>query len=279
MASADMTARMRSLSEFPADRRAAVTGLFCDIDDTLTSGGRLTASAYAALERLHRAGLTVVPITGRPAGWCDLIARFWPVSAVVGENGAFYFAFDRRKKRMTRRYQQSEAQRAEGRRKLEDLKDRVLSAFPGTAVASDQHYREADLAIDYCEDVAPLGRDQAERIAEMMRQAGATAKVSSIHVNCWFGSYDKLTMARLLMSEVFAVDLDRQEQDFVFIGDSPNDEPMFAHFTNSVAVANIADFEGQLEHLPSYVTEAREGAGFAELAESLLTTRTTVDAA
>ncbi|HEV7820000.1 MAG TPA: HAD hydrolase family protein, partial [Burkholderiales bacterium] len=85
---------MKQLAEFPGAERARIRGVFCDIDDTLTTGGKLTAAAYAALEALQRAGLLVVPITGRPAGWCDQIARMWPVHAVVGENGAFYFRYD-----------------------------------------------------------------------------------------------------------------------------------------------------------------------------------------
>ena len=68
--------------------------MLADIDDTLTTHGKLTAAAYAALERLQRAGKLVIPITGRPAGWCDHIARMWPVDAVVGENGAFYMRYD-----------------------------------------------------------------------------------------------------------------------------------------------------------------------------------------
>ncbi|HEU0290571.1 MAG TPA: HAD hydrolase family protein, partial [Burkholderiales bacterium] len=84
---------MLPLSEFPVEVRRSIRGVLCDIDDTLTTGGRLTAGAYGAMERLQQAGLPVIPITGRPAGWCDHIARMWPVAAVVGENGAFYFRY------------------------------------------------------------------------------------------------------------------------------------------------------------------------------------------
>ena len=66
-----------------------VTSLLFDIDDTLTTEGRLTGAAYAALERFKVAGKRAIAVTGRPAGWCDHIARMWPLDAVVGENGAF----------------------------------------------------------------------------------------------------------------------------------------------------------------------------------------------
>ncbi len=97
---------------WPPAALARLRGLLCDIDGTITSDGRLSASAYAALEALQSAGLLVIPVTGRPAGWCDLIARFWPVAAVVGENGAFYFRYDHATHRMTRRYARSHAERA-----------------------------------------------------------------------------------------------------------------------------------------------------------------------
>ena len=104
------------LEVFPLAERQRVRGVLADIDDTLTSDGRLTAQAYGAMERLQAAGLLVIPITGRPAGWCDLIARFWPVDAVVGENGAFYFHFNRVERRVVRHFQVAEATRVENRK-------------------------------------------------------------------------------------------------------------------------------------------------------------------
>ena len=245
-----------------------VSAVLTDIDDTLTSEGKLTAEAYSALERLQRAGFRVVPVTGRPAGWCDHIARMWPVDAVVGENGAFYFYYANG--RLERRFQQDEASRAEKRARLSGIAAGILAAVPGCALASDQPYRETDLAIDYCEDVPPLPLAAAERIASLMRQAGLTAKVSSIHVNGWFGDYDKLATARQLFAERFGLDLEQANRQAVFAGDSPNDAPMFGFFHNSVGVANVQRFEGLLEEKPRYVTRAPSGAGFRELAEHLL---------
>jgi hypothetical protein len=103
-----------------------------------------------------------------------------------------------------------------------------------------------------------------------MRQAGLTAKVSSIHVNGWFGDYDKLATTRRLFAERFGLDLDAANREVVFAGDSPNDAPMFAFFENSVGVANVRRFEGVLADKPKYVTHAASGAGFAELVDHLL---------
>ena len=72
---------MRAITEMPQQVAASITVVLADIDDTITTDGRLTAEAYTALENLHKAGIRVAPVTGRPAGWCDMIARFWPVFA------------------------------------------------------------------------------------------------------------------------------------------------------------------------------------------------------
>jgi HAD superfamily hydrolase (TIGR01484 family) len=236
-----------------------------DIDDTLTTGGKLSAGAYAALESLQRGGKRVIPVTGRPAGWCDHIARMWPVDAVVGENGAFYFWFADGK--LGKRFIEDSTTRARHRGELETISKTILQQVPGTAIASDQRYRETDLAIDYCEDVPALSLARAERIADLMRQAGLTAKISSIHVNGWFGHYDKLATARKLFAERFGLDLEAVKRHVVYAGDSPNDAPMFGFFENSVGVANVRRFPGLA---PKYVTQAEAGAGFAELAAHLL---------
>jgi HAD superfamily hydrolase (TIGR01484 family) len=245
-----------------------VKAVLVDLDGTLTTDGVLTAEAYAALERLKRGGKIVVPVTGRPAGWCDHIARMWPVDAVVGENGAFYFWHAEGK--LHRRYWDQEPGRDAKRARLEAIAQRILAAVPGCAIAADQRYRETDLAIDYCEDVPPLPLEAAERIAQLMRAEGLTAKVSSIHVNGWFGEYDKLAMTRLLFAERFAMELSAANRSVAFVGDSPNDAPMFAFFENSVGVANVRRFEARLPAAPSYVTRAPSGEGFAELAAHLL---------
>ena len=247
-----------------------IRGLFFDIDDTLTTEGRLTSGSYAALDRWKAAGKIAVPITGRPAGWCDHIARMWPVDAVVGENGAFYFRYDPVARALEKHFLFDEAVRTANRTRMAAVRDRIFAEIPGCALASDQLYREADLAIDFCEDVAPLGLAVAERIAVLMREAGMTAKVSSIHVNGWFGDYDKLGMTRTLARERLATDLDESGDCFAFVGDSPNDAPMFAYFRNSVGVANVKRYEGLLAAKPAFVTRGEAGTGFAELVTHLL---------
>lgn len=264
---------MRTIDTADPATLSRIRFVLTDIDDTVTTDGRLPASSYAALERLQNAGLVVIPVTGRPAGWCDMIARFWPVDAVVGENGAFHFSYDHGSHTMRRGYFMPAAERAANRARLDAIAARVLHEVPGAAVASDQAYREADLAIDFCEDVPALPQDAIDRIVEIFRVAGAQAKVSSIHVNGWFGDYDKLSMTRAMMKQRFAVDLDKERDHVAFVGDSPNDEPMFAFFPVSVGVANIRDSLHRLRSLPSLVTRDRGGDGFVEFADHLLTSR------
>jgi HAD superfamily hydrolase (TIGR01484 family) len=265
--------RLRPLAEFPAADRRRIRGVFTDIDETLSTEGRITAEAYSALARLKDAGLIVIPVTGRPAGWCDHIARMWPVDAVVGENGAFYFWLDPKAGKLRQRFLQSAAERSAGRERLTRLEKQILKEVPGSGIASDQPYRIADLAIDFCEDVPPLPREAVDRIVGLFEAAGATAKVSSIHVNGWFGSYDKLGMTRIAMRELFDIDIDSARDEFVFLGDSPNDAPMFGFFPNAIGVANVRDLAGRMDALPRWITQARSGAGFAEAVDAILAAR------
>ena len=264
---------MQPLATAPRALLAGVKAVLTDIDDTLTLHGRLPAEAFDAMWKLHRAGIKVVPITGRPAGWCDLIARQWPVDGVVGENGAFSFRYDEAARKMVRVYAQSPEVRRANTEKLWKIADRVLKDFPGTAIASDQAYREIDVAIDFCEDVPPLPLATAQAIAEAFHREGAAAKVSSIHVNAWFGDHDKLTMSRRFLAESLDIRLEKDLNHIAYCGDSPNDAPMYAVFPLGVGVANIRPYAKLMPHLPNYVTTSEGGHGFAEFADAVLKAR------
>ncbi len=261
---------MKSFQQFPQKFRSKIRFVLTDIDDTLTLSGRLPAAVFTSMERLQHNSIHVIPITGRPAGWCDHIARMWPVDGVVGENGAFYFRYDEDRKKMNRQYFIPEKQRQKDRQKLNKLKQEILQEVPGSQISADQVYREADLAIDFCEDVPPLSQEAIDKIVALFTRAGAQSKVSSIHVNGWFGTYDKLTMTQILFDDVFDLSLDRHKNQVIYIGDSPNDCPMFAFFPHSVGVANILDFKGRLESEPAWITEKPGGFGFAEMTDILL---------
>lgn len=261
---------MNPFNIFPEKDRQQIRYVLTDIDDTLTLDGKLPAVAYRAMERLQRNGIKVIPITGRPAGWCDHIARMWPVDGLVGENGAFYFYYDEEQRKMVRRYWRNAEQRKNDTKKLEALAKQILQEVPGCMVSADQAYREADLAIDFCEDVPPLAMEEVKKIVSLFEKAGAVAKISSIHVNGWFGDYDKLAMTRKLFTEIFNISLENSKYAIIFSGDSPNDAPMFAFFQNSVGVANILQFTDEITDEPTWVTEKKGGYGFAEMVDILL---------
>ena len=255
---------------FPAAAARKLTYFFTDIDDTLSSDGQITSMAYQAVWELHQAGIKVVPVTGRPAGWCDMIARMWPVEAVIGENGAFYFHYDRTSRRMIREFFQTEDQRREGKRRLAELQHQVLEQVPGCDISADQPYRIADLAIDFCEDVDPLDDQSIAKICELATDLSLTWKVSSIHVNCWYGEFDKVTCLKKFLAKHCETTLKHFQNSMVYIGDSPNDEPMFAEVENSIAVANINRFLDSLDHLPAYITTSPSGQGFQEAVRHIL---------
>jgi HAD superfamily hydrolase (TIGR01484 family) len=242
-----------------------------DIDDTLTRDGKLPAISYNALWRLHDAGLRVIPITGRPAGWCDMIAREWPVDGVVGENGALAFWEERdnggRPVLKTDFHPQAirNSHPVLGR-----VKERALAEVPGLRVAKDQFARMFDLALDFAEEEPALPLEAARRVRDIAQEEGAEAKISSIHVNVWMGKYDKLSMTERLLARRFGWMPGRDNGQILFAGDSPNDEPLFSRFTNSCAVANVRRYEADIKQLPAWISGQECGEGFAEIAGALL---------
>ncbi len=261
---------MKELASLPRENLRQIKVVLTDIDDTLTTDGRLTSLSYNALEALNNAGIIIIPVTGRCAGWCDHIARMWPVSAIVGENGAFYFRYDPINKIMHKRFSQEENQRLHDIEKLHTLRVEIESSVPGCAVASDQDYRVSDLAIDVAEDVTPLSIAEIKRIVTLAEDAGAIAKISSIHVNCWYGNHSKLSASLKVLDECFGIDEKRVQSEVLFVGDSPNDAIMFRYFDFSIGVANVLNVVDILTDQPSYITKNNAGSGFVEIANRLL---------
>lgn len=257
---------MRPVRSITPEICRRIDSVFTDIDDTLSLRGQIPAVAYTAIERATRAGISVVLVTGRPAGWCDHLARMWPVAAVVGENGALAFAT--KGDRMRRIYA---PRRPDAPALLEQIRDEVLERVPGCKISADQPYREYDLAVDIAEEVDPLDDEAIDQIVEVFERYGATAKVSSIHVNGYFGDFDKLSMCKRCSVEILGRTLDPDRA--IYVGDSPNDEPMFGHFPHGVGVANVRHMAHRMESLPTYVTAAEGGEGFAELIQLVLAAR------
>lgn len=252
-----------------AEDLKGIQGICFDVDDTFSTHGKITQEAYSALWRAHEAGLVLVPVTGRPAGWCDHFARFWPIHAVVGENGAFsFFMQDGVRRRLDT---PMEFSLAEAQKKLSALEAAILKRFPHARWSSDQSYREFDLAIDIYEDVEDWPIEDVEALLTMCTDAGAEARLSSVHVNTWFGTYDKFAgFTHWLGQGSPGAPCELEEDAWIYLGDSPNDEPMFQSFKHSVGVANVLPFRERMEQGPRWVTQGVGGAGFAQVVERLL---------
>ncbi|MDR2552051.1 MAG: HAD-IIB family hydrolase [Treponema sp.] len=259
---------IKHFTKMDAGTAAGIRYILFDIDDTITNRGKLGAAAYQALWDLYNAGYYTIPVTGRPAGWCDAIIRQWPICAVIGENGAF--AYYQKEEKICRLTHPSTAS-GDYRKRLDEIAQTALKEVPGSRVARDQFCRIYDLALDFNEDPPHLGLEAARRLKDVCVRLGAEAKISSIHVNAWFGSYDKVTMALLFMDEVLMEEAPKKT--VLFFGDSPNDEPMFAYFPLSCGVANVRPFLSGMRRHPSFVTAGEGGEGFAEAAAHFLKLR------
>ena len=271
---------MLSLNHWPLAARQRITGVFTDIDDTLTTGGAITADALAALGALRAADMHLVAITGRPVGWSKAFALDWPVDAIVAENGAAALLSSQKylqgtpdmRGQLSILYQQSDAWRLDNYARMQQVAQRVLREVPGALLSQDSPGRETDIAIDHSEFVQLPARSIAQAV-QIMHSEGMNASVSSIHINGWFGTHNKLEGARWIVRELLGRDLNAEMANWAYVGDSTNDQLMFEAFDNSVGVANVRHFEAQLSHKPRYVTEGERGAGFTEVAAALLAAR------
>ncbi|MDR2865735.1 MAG: HAD-IIB family hydrolase [Spirochaetaceae bacterium] len=265
---------MKPILEMTEEEAAKIRYVLTDIDDTLTQDGKLRPDTYKMLWELKEAGLAVIPLTGRPAGWCDLIARTWPVDGVVGESGAFAFwetAENGGKRTLKSLYHKTAS--SKDHPILKKIQKRALAEFPGIRIAKDQFSRLFDLSFDFAEEDPVLPLATVEKIKEMAVSEGATVQVSSLHINIWIGSYNKASMAEYFLEQRFAWKSGSEDDSVFYVGDSPNDESMFARFPMTCAVANIRHYLKQIKAYPAFVSSKEYGEGFVEAARVLLDKR------
>jgi HAD superfamily hydrolase (TIGR01484 family) len=266
-----MTPRPPDLDKLPATALRAVQGVLTDIDDTLTRDGAIEPAALVALQQLHAAGLPVMAITGRPMGWSEPFAREWPVNAIVAENGAVALFRDANQALQTE-YAQDEATRRANAQRLRSVAQQVLQQVPGARLARDSAGRATDIAIDHSE-FEHLDAARIAQVVALMRAHGMNATVSSIHVNGWFGTHTKYSGACWIVRRLLGRDLEAERARWLYVGDSTNDQEMFARIPLSVGVANLLRFERELTVWPAFLAPGERGAGFAQVAQALLQAR------
>ncbi|MEW5853804.1 MAG: HAD-IIB family hydrolase [Myxococcota bacterium] len=260
------------LSRLPRGALADVRGLLFDVDDTLTSHGELTSEAYAALHRARAAGLWLCAVTGRGAGWCDLMARLWPVHAVVGETGGFVY-WKTPEGRVREQFLRSAEQLAADRKLRDRVVREVLQRVPGARLSRDSAFRICDVAFDLVEDGPALDAEAAAQIRALLQRRGLTAAQSSVHINTWVGAYGKRELVEEVVEEVFGARERKEPLHLCYVGDSRNDGPLFAYFPRSVGVANVAPLLEELRgrsQAPALITRKAAGAGFVELVDRIL---------
>jgi hypothetical protein len=260
-----MTSDTRPLQEL----RGPVRALFSDVDGTMTTGDRIEAKTYQALEQLGEAGVPLVMVTGRSAGFGHAFMKMTPVLACVCENGGVTFVREGRK--VTKLYGVPAQSIPEWRRRMYDVVAEVGKIVSGARLSADSKYREVDLAIDWNEE-ARLSRDDALKCVAIIRKAGFAAVRSSVHVNFGPPHFDKLSAAMTVVRTVLGGDAN-DLRPYVYVGDALNDAPMFHGFPSSVGVANIKVWWDELAFKPAFLTERAEGAGLRELVAHILAIR------
>jgi HAD superfamily hydrolase (TIGR01484 family) len=245
----------------------SVRALLFDVDDTVTTEGRLEPIAIDALERLREAGIVTVAVTGRPLGWAEVIAWTWPVDLAVGENGAGWMWREGRS--FFTRYYDSEDVRRSQRVALDAIVARIGREVPSLPHAGDQALRRCDVAWDIGETwQAP--EDEIARARTLIEAAGMRAPCSSVHLHAVPGRWDKARGALRAVADRFGLGEDEARAGCAFIGDSGNDAEAFAFFETSVGVANVRAHLDRIAPPPRYVTESPRGRGFDELATRLI---------
>ncbi|MBY6197259.1 hypothetical protein [Vibrio hangzhouensis] len=88
----------------------------------------------------------------------------------------------------------------------------------------------------------------------------------------WIGDHNKRYSSERYLND--HTDFDRLTLNSIsYIGDSLNDESMFAWLPVTFGVSNITPLLETLGARPSYITNANGGYGFAELAAKLVRAR------
>jgi HAD superfamily hydrolase (TIGR01484 family) len=255
---------MKDLALAPRSVFASVRFVLTDMDETLTCRGRLSARTYEALERLQRAGVKVIPVTAAPAGWCDQMARMWPVDGVISENGGLFIQRDG-ERGVKRRFWHSDAKRQAISDQLATIGRHITQLVPSAMIADDQPFRLTSLAF-----VQPDSEADRGVLVAVMRKAGLDVTVNNLWILGWIGGYDKLAMARRAMADAYNINIDANRDAVLYCGDSTNDAPMFGFFRHTVGVSSVRRYLAEIPIPPNWITKGPGGDGFVEVADAVI---------
>ena len=256
---------MRPLNLAGISEFESVRFVLTDMDETLTHRGRLFAATYTALENLQKAGVVVIPVTAAPAGWCDQMARMWPVDGVIGENGGFLFQRDAEGDGIRRAFWHPEDDLERVAQRLKTIGQEIQAALPNAQLAEDQGFRTTSLAFAKPEDP-----DLQDEILARLKAAGADVTVNNLWLLAWFGGYNKLSAAKRMLKQAYDLDIETHRDVVLYAGDSTNDAPMFAFFRHTVGVSTVVEYLPEIPTPPRWITEGPGGVGFVEAAEAIL---------
>lgn len=258
---------MRELDSLTEGEVASIAYVLTDVDDTITTNGKLHPEGLEALWKLHDSGLKVICVTGGSAGWGDTYLRQWPIEAVLSESGALCLY---RKDGVIRHYVHPSIKKDGYAQRVKELIERVLLLVPEAKLSSDQFARIYDIAFDHGSEPPYLNKDQIARVVAICQDLGAGTAVSSIHINAWFGEFDKRRGTEAFFKDVYGLEGDILQKVCCYCGDAPNDQVMFSHFPLSFGVGNIRKHSKNMQWLPKFVAQHEGGAGFCEIADALL---------
>jgi len=252
---------MQSLTDLNRHDCQGIKLIATDFDGTVTDQRILPAKAIEALSLLQAAGIAVIIVTGRSAGWVNALRYYLPISGAIAENGGLYYG----EPQGWPEFLVPIASMREHRHQLAIQFQQLASQVPQIQESTDNPFRFTDWTFD----VAGLSTADLNQLAKECQKQGWGFTYSSVqcHIKLW-----EQTKAQALQTVLQQYYPKIEKQHLLTVGDSPNDESLFNSdwFPLSVGVANLANYTEQLTNLPQYITQAAEGEGFFELANYLV---------
>lgn len=233
-----------------------------DMDGTLTVEGKFPAALGQALGDLQAAGLAVVIVTGRSAGWVSGLAHYLPIQGAIAENGGLFYS----QPDVPGSVLSNIPVLADHRAQLAQTFRQLQSHFPHLQTTADNAFRITDWTFDN-PGFDPKDLDKMARLCEEM---GFDFTYSTVQCHIRPSGQNKqtglLTVLEHHLPEQYHLN------QVLTIGDSPNDQDLFDAqvFPHSIGVANLRHYLDHIEHHPQAITMSAEGLGFIEITKRLL---------